>query len=317
MNTPILNRDQSQPPDDGWYQFEVAGEHPAGPGRTQVIDQAAMESIVNRFREDAASPGFAGMLVDIDHLSHDQRHSTEAYGWLHEVECRDGQLWGRIEWTDLGEPAIRNKRVKYFSTEYAADDLEPAGPGRVRPLRLGGLALTNRPNNKGGKPIANREQESTGPVTAGATDNDNNKMKTIAEKLGLPAEATEEQILEAIGMMQSELDGLKNKAMDAEAEAICNRHAARIPDGKREDWKNAILANRETAEALLAGLPERQEQPERIHNRASARNPETQSEKTVDAKGQADAVQAVMNRERCTFERAWEIARGEQPALFV
>ena len=79
MNAKIHNR-AGELPADGWYQIEVTGEHPAGEGRTQVIDQAAMESIVNRFQQDAAAENFAGMLVDADHLSHDMENSTEALG---------------------------------------------------------------------------------------------------------------------------------------------------------------------------------------------------------------------------------------------
>ena len=68
MRALILNR-SNEIPADGWYQIEVTGEHPAGKGRKQVIDQVALESIVNRFQAEAAKENFAGMLVDNDHLS--------------------------------------------------------------------------------------------------------------------------------------------------------------------------------------------------------------------------------------------------------
>ena len=331
MNAKILNRNQSTPPADGWYQIEVCGEHPAGKDRVQVIDQKALDSIVNRFRAEAAAAGddFAGMLVDEDHLSHDLDKSTAALAWLKELDIRNGELYGKLELTDLGEAAVAGKRFKFFSTEYPADALEDAGPGKVRPMRLGGLAMTNRPNNRGGRPIVNRGEQSPdllkqelqqgtkeSPADGGATKKTN--MKTIAEKLGLPAEATEEQILAKIGEMQSKLDEAKTKEMDAEAEVILNRNAGRIPEGKRDDWKKAILANRADAEVLLAGLPERAapQAPERIHNRATAKTPETVGDGNDSSKAQADLVAGIRNRERCTFERAWEIAKAEKPEMF-
>ena len=156
-HAPILNR-SGQIPKDGWYQIEVSGTHPAGKhadgrNRRQVIDDKAIESIVNRFNAEKAAAGedWAGMLVDLDHLSHDLDNSTEAFAWLHEVEIRNRQLWGRLELTDLGEPAVRNKRVKFFSTEYDPADLEDLGNGDVRPLRLSGLAFTNVMNTLGSR----------------------------------------------------------------------------------------------------------------------------------------------------------------------
>lgn len=317
MNLPILNRKNPSLPGDGWHQIEVSGRHPAGPGREQLIDDKARASIIMNFRKQAEAENFAGVLVDLDHLSHRLDNSTEAYAWLHEVEERDGELYGRLEWTDLGTTAVTNKRVKWFSTEYDADDLEEVEPGLVRPLRLSGLALTNRPNNRGGRPISNREEESPDPAGKPAT---NKTMKTIAEKLGLPAEATEEQILGVIGEMQSELDTLRNKAKDAEAEEILNRHAKRIPEGTRENWKALLLCNREATERTIASMPEIKPSPapDRIHNRSLAKTPEGGAVEGDDARHreQQAFVAGIRNRDNSTFQRAWETARQEKPELF-
>ncbi len=60
MHTPIYNRN-SEPPADGWFQIEVTGTHPAGDGRRQVIDEAALRDIVSRFREEAGREDFAAL----------------------------------------------------------------------------------------------------------------------------------------------------------------------------------------------------------------------------------------------------------------
>lgn len=220
-----------------------------------MIDTKALKSIVNNFAAmDGGDPMFPGLLVDVDHLSHDVRNSTEAMGWLKEVEIRDGQLWGMIDWTDLGAAAISNRRFKSFSTEYAAPDLEIVEPGKVRPLALSGLALTNRPNNIGGQPISNRQE--------GGEENPNphqptNKkpMKNICAKLGLAEDAGEEQILSAIQTLQAKLKEAEGKAAEGEAEAVLNRYADRIPEGQREKWRQAAIRNRKDTEELLEGLP--------------------------------------------------------------
>ena len=252
-HAPILNR-SGQIPKDGWYQIEVSGTHPAGKhadgrNRRQVIDDKAIESIVNRFNAEKAAAGedWAGMLVDLDHLSHDLDNSTEAFAWLHEVEIRNRQLWGRLELTDLGEPAVRNKRVKFFSTEYDPADLEDLGNGDVRPLRLSGLAFTNRPNNRGGKPISNR----TGDEPDNPTPQTKTTMKSVAEKLGLPAEADEAAILAKITAIMSENETMKAKSAETEADAVMNTLGSRIPKEARDQWRKRLIANRAEAEELI------------------------------------------------------------------
>lgn len=316
----LLNREQ--PPTDGWYQIEVTGEHSAGKTRDgkprrQVIDDAALQSIVDRFQAEKAAAGEAwgGMLVDLDHHSHDLDKTTEAQAWLQDVEIRDGQLYGRLDLTDLGEASIRNKRVKWFSTEYDPADLEELGEGRVRPLRLAGLALTNRPNNRGGRPISNRYGED--PAADGTKNNTTPKMKAIAEKLGLSAEATEADVL-------AKIDDLMKQVAGAEVEAVMNRHAARIPADKRDDVKAELLKNRASGLEMILGFPAPEVKPqERIHNRAATTTPDPVEGKENkggegDAKADAQNAAAIRNRahaivsaERISFADAFARARAE------
>ncbi|MFU8894012.1 MAG: phage protease [Luteolibacter sp.] len=337
MNTPILNR-ENQPPSDGWYQIEVKGEHPAGDKRVQVIDEAALQAIVNRFKADAAAENFPGLLVDADHLSHDLENPTAALAWVKELDIRNGQLHARLDLTDLGEQAITGNRYKFFSTEYSSADLENLGNGRVRPLRLSGLAFTNRPNNKGGKPISNREADDAGETpallsnrdgtlppgeTTTETTNTTKPMTSIAEKLGLSAEATEADILNRIDTLQGDVAAAKKKDQEAEADAVLNRLGDRVPEAVRPQWREQLITNRESAEKLMeASFPEKPAaKPEpRIFNRADA-NPEvanTTHQLPADEKArkQNALVASIRNRERCNFETAWTMAKSESPELF-
>ena len=340
MNTAILNRSAAEAPAPGarqWARIETQGEHPAvlrGADGTpepvvQVLDGEAFAAMVEDFRNrrEAAGAGWGGMLVDLDHLSHDPAHDTQAQAWLHDLRVEGGHLMGLLEWTDLGAAAVGNKRVKWFSTEYPAAGLERLGGDRVRPRSLAGLALTNRPNNRGGPPLANRDatrRHSPQAAGPGPTKQETEQMNTIAEKLGLPPDATEEQILAAIDALLAETEGLRQRQAETEAEGILNRHAARIPEGRREDWKKALLANRDEAAGLLEGLPERKPAaaaaaPARIHNAGLAGVPQGTpgaGEATLEGR-RRELVEGIRNRNpRASFAEAWETARLQRPELF-
>lgn len=310
MNAQILNREAVAPRAKTWEQIEVAGEHRAKLGSetvVEVIDATAFAAMVRERNADMRSPD-GELLVDKDHLSHDPAHSTEAYAWLSDTEIRDGQLWGQLEWTDIGAAAVKNKRLCFFSTEYDAGDLEDLGVGpdglrRVRPRRLAGLALTNRPNHKGGRRITNRK---AGDAEHNPTQ-DNHDMKSIAEKLGLPAEATEEEILAKITALQEKADKADGMEAEVKAEEILNRNAKRIPAGQRDAWKKELLLNRESAERMILTLPEAKEEDagdkgrERIFNREGAKHPDgkvnSQGDDAATAAEEAKAAR-ISNRAR-------------------
>jgi phage I-like protein len=319
MNTKILNRATIAPRSRSWQQIEVVGEHPARLGDravVQVIDADAIEAMAADIQQRANDPYFDGILVDADHLSLDPAHKTEAYAWLMNAEVREGQLWGELEWTGIGAKAVSTGDYKYFSTEYDAGDLEDLGSGKVRPSRLAGLALTNRPNNKGGRRITNRK---AGDAEQNPKE-EPNAMKSIAEKLGLPAEATEDDILAAIGTLMERADEAASMKADTEAEEILNRHASRIPEGQREQWKGELLKNREGVEKLLSTLPEAQAEGTRpaITNRETAVVPDaSRATGADDREAQREAAtQRIKNRDRIKYVEARVLAAREHPELF-
>ena len=234
MNASILDREFKHPA-DGWYHIEPAGEHPnREAGVVQVIDGEARESIVNRFNAGANAGTLSHgneMLIDHEHFSHEADKETRAYGWLTRLDNRADGLYGQVRWTGTGKAAVDNGDYRYFSTEYSPDDLQVLPENskfeirnskiqRVRPMALAGLTLTNRPNNRGGKPITNslREQPSDSTAGAQADKPHKNTMKLTASKLGLSADASEEGIL-------GEIDKLMNRATLANDIVTRARHA--------------------------------------------------------------------------------------------
>ena len=102
----LLNRDgEFTLPGDGMYHIASIGEFPhKQSGLIQVIDQTAIDSMVNRFNADKAKQGdkFAGVLIDRDHFSLDTEKPSEAYGWILDLQNRADGLWAHIRWTDVG-----------------------------------------------------------------------------------------------------------------------------------------------------------------------------------------------------------------------
>ena len=157
---------------DGWVQVTPCGEFPhVGAGVTQVIDREACDRIAADFDGRKSEANFPGVLVDFDHFSLDTEKSSEAAGWISDLESRDTGLWARVRWSDAGLAAVQGGRFRLVSPVFPAPDAcEDLGGGKIRPVKLVSVALTNEPNIKGGRPIANREPESGGLRTEGGKE---------------------------------------------------------------------------------------------------------------------------------------------------
>jgi phage I-like protein len=249
MNTTILNRD-FQHPSDGWYHIEPRGEHPnATAGVVQLIDEEAVREIVEAFNHDADEGALSHggeMLIDHEHFSHDSSKETRAFGWLNRLQARADGIYGRVRWSKTGREAVDGGDYRFFSTEYdprRCEEVESpksksAKSRRLRPLALAGLTLTNRPNNRGAKPITNRSWDGADdPLPDAPADSPaggqadiqtrtKHDMKKIAQKLGLSADASEEAILGEVSRLLQRL---------AEAE----RQLAPVED-ERDTLKNRL-----------------------------------------------------------------------------
>ena len=166
MNTLILNRETFQMPEDGWYQIAPLGEFPHQPtGVVQIVDKEACDAMTNAFSEESGKPNFAGLLIDFDHFSLDDKLKSEAAGWINELQNRDDGLWAKIRWSDVGEECVKGGRYRFLSPVWSQRDCEDLGNGRLRPVRLLNAAVTNDPNLKGMVPLSNRAK---GDVIANA-----------------------------------------------------------------------------------------------------------------------------------------------------
>jgi phage I-like protein len=317
---PLLNRAADgtafQLPDDGWYQIAPAGEYPVQVGAdtlTQVLDTAAFDALANRFRELAAQPGFAGLLIDYDHFSMDLDKPSEAAGWITDIANRDGTLWAEIRWSDRGGAAVTGGSYRFLSPVFDRATAEDLGNGRVRPTRLLNAGLTNDPNLKTLAPLTNRSQQQESSAMNPA----------LLKSLGLPEDATEAQAAEAIDTLrnrataadtaEAELAALKQTALETQVEADLKEYAGVFDD--KEVARTALLANRDQALTLLKALKPAKDN-KTLPNRRQATIPDTDPEATdPEAEGKAVAIRnraAQIQRDQgLNYTSAWNLAQTE------
>jgi phage I-like protein len=270
------------------------------------------------------------LLVDFDHFSLDSGKSTEAAGWITNVEVRENGLWAKIEWTDIGEPAVLNKRYRFVSPVFRSDEVDPINERGFRPFRLDCLALTNQPNMKKMQPLSNRGGGDGLPISHRNKETDS--MKKVLELLGLSADAAEDPAVEAVTALKNraaEAEALKNRAeaaeqkvadlaqaaLEADADAFCDKYADHITN--RETVREQFVGNRETTEKLFGGI--------KVAERPAGKTPDSlRNRKGADAgtvlgnrkEEQQAKVSEVRNRLNCSHTEAFEQAARENPALF-
>ena len=202
-----------------WIQILPAGVELRGrDGRT--FRNPRPETLVEAFAAHAGP-----IAIDYEHAQHHlapQGIEAPAAGWIEAVELRDGQLWGRVEWTPKAKASIEAREYRFFSPEFAF-----AAASKDIVEILGG-ALVNRPNFV---------------MTALNNRQDPPMLKEIAAALGLPEAATVGECVMGIAALKAE----KAVAVNAAATPDLTRF---VP---RADLETA-LNRATTAEAALAAV---------------------------------------------------------------
>lgn len=163
-------------------------------GREWVNDdpQAVIESLNARGVD---------LVIDFEHateLKSPNGDQAPAAGWVSGFELREnGSIWGRVEWTPRGTAAVANREYRYLSPVLIYESKSR----RVR--SLSSIGLVNKPNlsNKALNSQQQHEQMEVDPM-----------LKKILLKLGLAETATEEQALNALGTLQTDLQTARNRA---------------------------------------------------------------------------------------------------------
>lgn len=222
-----------------WVQIFPAGPQIATvDGRSYRMSDP--QAFVDAQRASMATP----ILVDFDHLSSfapEENGDQTAAGWIEELEVRDGQVWARVVWTVRAAKQIAEREWRFVSPEFRVSK------ATSEILALDALSLVNRPAFQM-KALARANQPKSG---------DQSMLKAIAKSLGLPEDASEEQILAAIQAKDDELKTAKASQTtpstnDFMPRADYDRVLARAEKAEADLKTSAEAARKDEVETLIA-----------------------------------------------------------------
>lgn len=273
----------------------------------QVCDRAAFEQLIADWRANGAKE----ILMDFEHQSEVERidSDTRAAAWISNLAIDDERgLVGDVKFTDQGAEAVSNRRLRFLSCTWYTDK---AG----RPTKMTTVALTNKPNipvapilNKGPVPGVKNVEGKKGSAM---------DIEKLKQALGLPAEATEEQVLAAIKEGQdakakaAELQAKAEKAaLEKEADEFAEANAKKC---NKDVLKAQYIANKDVAKALVAGIPDAPD-VQRVLNKQTAKTPSAREEVVLQRN---KAVAEYRTAHKCDFNTAWCACRSQNPELFA
>lgn len=278
-----------------------------------LTPRAALERVAQAFRETIREPG---ILVDADHASERPEGSTRACGWVKAVELRADGLYAQIHFTPYGLSLVGGGEYVNRSPAFELVDL---GQGRYEPARLTSLALTNTPAFESLTvaccSVQKRPQEKEPTMDT----------KTIAQKLGLPEEASPEELMAALDEKLSRLQALETAEADraeaqakAEEEAFMEENKDAICEEDKEEVRAQFRANPDATRKLVAAF--RRKAPAQPPARALGADAKAPSACRLPAAKAAERdrfVAEVKAQLSCSCSMAWNEARSRRPDLFI
>ena len=273
----------------------------------QVCDRAAFEQLIADWRAN----GSKEILMDFEHQSEVERldSDTRAAAWISNLAVDDERgLVGDVKFTDQGAEAVSNRRLRFLSCTWYTDK---AG----RPTKMTTVALTNKPNIPVA-PILNKEPV-PGVKNVEGKKGSTMDIEKLKQALGLPAEATEEQVLAAIQEGQdakakaAELQANAEKAaLEKEADEFAEANAKKC---NKEVLKAQYIANKDVAKALVAGIPDAPAAAQKVLNKKDAKTPDGKDGVVLQRN---KAVADYRAAHQCDFNTAWTACRTMNPELF-
>lgn len=253
---------------DGWFKISPYGTFRGKtPGRLQYVTQDNARAMETEFNSLLGKLGrkFRGVPIYHGHPDVDPEVWTDdrRIGKVTKLESRADGLWGYAEWNSLGEENKREGWWIYPSPRWDA----PPDKTRFAPDRLISIGLTNTPRIAESDPVFNsqlatKDGDQTPPPTETETDTTMDP-KLIRQKLGLPPEATDEEVMAKIDSLTTasaenatattELESVKTEKTEME-------NSLRTKDAEiarlREEQNNSLLG-----EALASGRITAAERP--------------------------------------------------------
>lgn len=180
------------------------------------LDEAAAKPIIER-----AAARSTDIVIDYEHqtlLSEENGKPAPASGWIDRttLEWREDGLYGRVKWTTPAQTAIDADEYRYLSPVF------PYDPKTGTVLDLIHVGLVNNPAIDTAIPALAAARMGSGTYDP-THEEDTVDREQLIKLLGLPSEATDEQITAAI-------NGLKKIAADSEQAVAAAKASAAKPD---------------------------------------------------------------------------------------
>lgn len=156
-----------------------------GRGPYTLRDQAHARAVIT---DTMAYQAGADLPFDYDHQTQRSLFNGKpapAAGWIKDLQARDDGIWARVEWTGPAAQSIELKEFRYVSPTFFGAGANNTGPV----TRIVGAGLTNTPNF-------------TLPAIASQTHQGDNMDPELLKLLGLPATASQADVMAAIKKLQ-------------------------------------------------------------------------------------------------------------------
>lgn len=151
-----------------------------------------------------------GMSVDVDY-HHQSLEASDRVGLVPsagsvvELEARNGEIWGRFEWTEAAQAAIASKEVKYLSPVFDYDERT------MVVTQLVSVGLTNLPNLY----LNALSENSLGGVM-------DDLIRSLCYMLNLPTTSTPDEIKVHLQRLMDSLGGSGPAAEESMKKAACS-----------------------------------------------------------------------------------------------
>lgn len=274
--------------------------------RFEVVPEGGEEDItVERLNEIIANFEAQGtdILIDADH------EFGIAFGWGKEMEIRTGLevkdgvdpngLWARVVWNDSGKAAVENREYRYISPSFNKNWIDPED-GKSKGWRVLTFSLTNLPFYDSMQELI---AASINKRTAGESN-----MEELKKVLGLPATATDAEILTAVQALMTATDDIVKVAEEI-------KDAVDLPADQSADTITASLKDRmkrvPAVQMLLRSMAEQAKQLTAVRDGLQLPKESTAKDIIERSKPTGDA-ETVVLRDKVKSLEASELMRNQE-----
>lgn len=159
-----------------------------------IVNAASFKAINEYFQQRGLD-----IVIDYEHQTLNGGEAP-AGGWIKSLRWEDGiGVMGQVEWTDKAKGYLANREYRYLSPVVLVRQSDNLA------IRLHSVALTNTPAITGMTAIINSDNLDE---LLERMDFEMGLLQALIELLGLPADTSEETIIQAIKDLKGEMDGV-------------------------------------------------------------------------------------------------------------